>query len=97
MDKMAMIVYNEALDTEVMEALKSCALKNFTKILGVFGSGSASGFHLGNDVWPGRNNILYAACTQDQSRQLLSCVRELRKGLSREGIKAFVLPIEATT
>ncbi|MFH0763151.1 MAG: PG0541 family transporter-associated protein [Candidatus Omnitrophota bacterium] len=97
MDKMVMVVYNEALDMEVMEALENCALRNFTKILGAFGSGCASGFHLGTDVWPGRNNILYAACTEPQSRQLLSCVRELRKKISHEGIKAFVLPIEAAT
>ncbi|MDI6606323.1 MAG: hypothetical protein QME65_04200 [Candidatus Omnitrophota bacterium] len=97
MDKMVMVVYNEALDMEVMEALQNCALKNFSKVLGVFGCGTASGLHLGTDVWPGRNNILYVACREDQSRQLFSCVRELRKKLSHEGIKAFVLPVEAAT
>lgn len=97
MDRMVMIVYNEALDTEVMEALENCALKNFSKVREVFGRGDASGFHLGSDVWPGRNSILYAACTQEQSRQILSCVRELRKRFSHEGIKAFAMPIETAT
>jgi hypothetical protein len=31
--KMLMIVYNEALDNEVMEILESCVMKNYTKVL----------------------------------------------------------------
>lgn len=92
--QMIMIVYNEAIDDEVMELLANCALKNYTKILGAFGKGDTSGTHLGNDVWPGRNNILFIASTECATQQLLSCIRELRKKLGREGLKAFVLPIE---
>lgn len=90
MIKMVMVVYNEAIDDEVMEALGNCSLENYTKINGVFGRGAASGIHLGNDIWPGRNNILYAACPEAQAKQLLSVVKELRKKLDKEGIKAFV-------
>lgn len=95
--KMVMVVYNEAMDMEVMEVLESCAMKNYTKISGVFGRGTASGTHLGNDVFPGRNNILYVACEEKQAEQLLSCVKELRKEFGHEGIKAFILPIEDLT
>jgi hypothetical protein len=94
---MVMLVYNEAIDREVMEVLENCALKNYTKLTGVFGSGAASGIHEGNDIWPGRNNILYVVCDEKQAMQLLSYVKELRKKLSKEGIKAFVLPIEEIT
>jgi hypothetical protein len=92
--KMVMIVYNEALDDEVMEVLGNCAMKNFTKLAGAFGKGEASGMHMGNDIWPGRNNILYVACAEPQAKQMLSCVKDLRKSLGREGLKAFVLPLE---
>ena len=95
--KMVMVVYNEAMDMEVMEVLENCAMKNYTKITGVFGRGSASGTHLGNDIFPGRNNALYIACEENQAKQILSCVKELRKKLSHEGIKAFVLPLEELT
>ena len=95
--KMVMIAYNEAIDDEVMGALKSCAVENYTKIAAAFGKGLTSGVHLGNDIWPGRNNILYAACEEKQARQVLACVRELRKKLGAEGIKAFLLPIEEIT
>ncbi len=95
--KMVMIAYNEAIDAEVMEILANCGLKNYTKITGTFGRGSTSGTHLGNDIWPGRNNILYIACEEKQAQQILSCIKELRKKLGKEGIKAFVLPVEEVT
>ena len=91
---MVMVVYNEALDMEIMEVLEKYALKNYTKIPGVFGSGATSGIHLGNDIWPGRNNILYVACEEQKVKEILSGVRELRKNLGKEGVKAFVLPLE---
>lgn len=92
--KMVMVVYNEAVDQEVMEILEGCAMKNYTKVLGVYGRGATSGTHLGDDIWPGRNNILYVACDEAQARQMLSCAKELKKKIGREGIKAFLLPIE---
>lgn len=97
MNKMAMIIYNEAIDEEAMEILDRCGLKNYTKITAAFGRGTTSGIHLGNDIWPGRNNILYVACEEKQARQILSYVRELRKKLGSEGVKAFILPLEETT
>ena len=95
--KMIMIAYNEAIDAEVMEVLKNCGLKNYTKLTDVFGSGATSGIHEGNDIWPGRNNLLYVACEERAAQQLLIYVKELRKKLGKEGIKAFVLPVEEIT
>ncbi len=94
---MVMVTYNEAIDAEVMEVLANCGLQNYTKVMGTFGRGSTSGTHLGNDIWPGRNNILYIACEEKQTQHLLSCIKELRKKLGKEGIKAFVLPLEEIT
>jgi hypothetical protein len=94
---MVIISYNEAIDMEVMEALQNCNLKNYTKITGVYGRGTTSGAHLGNDIWPGRNNLLYVVCEEKPARQMLACVSELRKKLGREGIKAFILAVEDLT
>ncbi len=95
--KMIMIAYNEALDDEVTEVLEGCVMKNYTKIPAVFGKGSTSGTHLGTEIWPGRNNLLYVACEDKQAKQMLSCIKELRKKLGHEGIKAFVMPVEELT
>lgn len=93
--KMVMISYNEAIDAEVMEILEKSGAKNYSKVLATFGRGTTSGIHLGNDIWPGRNNILYIACEQIQARQLLLYVEELHKGnIGKEGIKAFIWDIE---
>lgn len=94
---MVMISYNEAVDTEVMEVLSSCGLESYTKVAGVFGKGAVSGAHLGTDIWPGKNNILYIACEEEKARQLISCVREMRDKIGKEGVKAFLLPVEETT
>ena len=95
--KMVMVSYNEAIDAELMEALANCGLENYTKIMGTFGKGVTSGTHLGNDIWPGRNNILYIACEEKEAKEILSRIEELRKKLGKEGIKAFVLPVEEAT
>ena len=97
MMKMVMIAYNEAIDAEVTEVLTNCGLKNYTKLTGVFGSGAASGIHEGNDIWPGRNNLLYIVCEERPAQQMLICVEKLRKKLGKEGIKAFILPVEDLT
>ena len=94
---MAMIAYNEAIDDEVMEVLAGCVLTNYTKLTKSFGKGTTSGTHLGNDIWPGLNNILYVACKDDEAKRLMACVRSLRAKLGREGIKAFIMPIEEAT
>jgi hypothetical protein len=94
---MVMIVYNEAVDAEVMEVMENCVMKNYTKVTGVFGKGTHSSTHEGNDIWPGRNNILYVACEDKQAKQMMSCVKELRKSLAQEGIKAFLMPLEEIT
>ena len=95
--KMVIIAYNEAIDMEVMEEMGKCNLKNYTKVIGVFGRGETSGTHLGNDIWPGRNNILYVACEEKEAQQILSRVKELRKKIGHEAAKAFLLPLEEMT
>jgi hypothetical protein len=95
--KMVMVSYNEAVEFEVMDSLAKCALKNYTKITNTYGSGLTSGTHLGNDIWPGKNSILYVACEDKEAKELLSRIKELRNTLGREGIKAFLMPLEDMT
>ena len=94
---MVMISYNMAIDDEVMEVLTNCALKSYTKITDVYGKGDASGTHLGNDIWPGLNNMLLASCPDADAKQLMVCIRKLRERLGSEGVKAFVMPVEEIT
>lgn len=95
--KMVMISYNEAIDVEMLEVLNSCGMKYYTKITGTFGSGQTSGVHLGTDIWPGRNNMLFIACDDKQAPVLMDRVKELRSSLGQEGVKAFVMPLDSLT
>ena len=95
--RMVMITYNEAIDMEIMEALEKSGLKNYTKIEGAFGKGAGSGTHLGSDIWPGRNNILYVACREEEVKRIFLCIKELRGKLGKEGVKAFSWNLEEVT
>lgn len=92
--KLILITYNMAIDEEVLEVLGHCGLENYTKWQRVLGKGSLSDPHLGTSVWPGENNVLAVVCEDNKAKDLLSCIKELRKRLGKEGVKAFVLPVE---
>jgi nitrogen regulatory protein PII len=95
--KMVLIVYSEALDEEVMQALRVGAASGYTKWTRVLGDGHSSGPHLGTNIWPKANNVLAVVAEDDQVGPLVECVRALRTELGAEGVKAFVLPVEAVT
>ena len=95
--KMLMLIFNEAIDEEVLELLESCKLDTYTRINAVSGKGRSSGTHLGTDIWPGRNNTLLLAVADDKVQPALNGIRELRKTLGAEGVKAFVWNLEAAT
>jgi len=95
--KMVMVTYNEAIDVEIMELLNGCGLANYTKVTRVYGKGTTSGTHLGDQIWPGLNYILYVACDDTQAKQVVFGVTNLRKSLGKEGVKAFVMPLEQIT
>ena len=95
--KMVMVTYNEAIDVEVMEVLEGCGLADYTKVTRVSGKGKTSGTHLGNQIWPGQNNILWVACDDAQAKQFAFGITNLRKTLGKEGVKAYVMPLEQIT
>ena len=95
--KMVMVAYSEATDSEVMEVLEHCAIKSYTKIPSVYGKGETSGTHMDDDIWPGKNNLLIVACDDSAAKHIIACVTELRKVLGKEGVKAFVMPLEEMT
>jgi nitrogen regulatory protein PII len=95
--KMILIAYNQALDEEVMHALRESGLENYTKWTGVLGNGSTSGPHLATHVWPKANNVVAVAADDGSVEPLLERIRKLRAELGAEGVKAFVLPIEKLT
>ncbi|MDY6879174.1 MAG: PG0541 family transporter-associated protein [Desulfatiglans sp.] len=95
--KLVMIAYNEAMDSAVDRMLERAGVEGFTKWTKTYGQGRSSGPHLGTHVWPKTNNVLAVAVDEGMAEKLLDGVRDLRKDMSGQGIKAFVLPCDAVT
>ena len=95
--KMVFIMYNIAINDEVMEVLKGVGIKEYTRWEQAAGCGKTSGPHLGNHVWPAVNSVLAVAVEDNKKDKLMERIKELRQKLGKEGIKAFVLPVEEMT
>jgi len=95
--KLVLVVYNEAVDDEVLEVLEKVSVESYTKWTKVLGRGERSGPHLMTHVWPKANHVLAAVADDDTAAKLLDGVRELRGRLGREGIKAFSWQVEDAT
>jgi len=89
-----LVIYNEALDEDVLSSLEKCGIPHFTKWQKVLGKGQISEPHLDTSVWPGVNNVCAAVVENKLVPVVLAKIKELRVSLGREGIKAFVLPVE---
>jgi len=95
--KLVIICYNVAIHEEALEILKEVGIQSYTRFEEVQGVGKLSGPHLGTHIWPVVNSVLVVAVEDDKKTQLIERIKELRKKLGKEGIKAFVLPIEEMT
>ena len=95
--KMVFIMYNIAIHEEVMEILRVAGVEEYTRWEKATGCGKTSGPHLGTSVWPAINSVMAVAVENDKKDKLINQIKELRKKLGKEGIKAFVLPLEEIT
>lgn len=93
--KMVLISYYVGIEEELMEVLSSLGIEGYTKWERALGSGRTSGPHLGTHIWPKTNAFLSIALEDLQASQLIKKVQELKTTpLGKEGIKAFLLPLE---
>lgn len=94
--KLVLLVYNVAISEEVMETLQKIGIKNYTKWDRVLGKGPISGPHFDSDIWPGVNSMLAIAVEDEKKDKIMAKVKELKskESIAREGIGAFVLPLE---
>ena len=92
--KMIFLSYSAGIDEEIADALADLGIKCYTKWQDVLGIGNTSGPHLGTHVWPKTNSFLGIAIEEEKVDGLLHKVRELKATFGKEGVKAFVLPLE---
>ena len=94
---MVIIIHNEGIETEVMELLTEFEIEGFTRWMKVQGKGKGSGPHLDTHIWPAINSVLAVAIEDDKKDRLIERIKEMRLKLGKEGIKAFVLPVDEVT
>ena len=89
---MVYIVYDRAIDEEVIITLDGLGLKYYTKWRDALGVGVHDP-HLGDHTWPGLNNVIMVVMDSEIKEKLLSLIRNLQKSFSAAGLRAFVVPV----
>ncbi len=94
MKKFVLIVYNTAIESKIMDTLENLGIKSWTRINRIQGIGTHSVPHLDSHIWPGINNVFLIGIEEEKGEELLEGIRKLKSIYLKEGIKAFVLPLE---
>lgn len=95
--KAVLIAHNEAIDKDVNEALDSVGISCFTKFTNVLGKGEISEPRLDTEVWPGTNYCTFVVTDPAKGKEIMDKIRQLRKKLGTEGLKAFMWEIDDVT
>jgi len=95
--KAVLIVHNVAIDEQVNEMLVSIGIDCYTKFTDTIGKGQLSEPHLNTDVWPGVNYGTFIVADHVKAGEIMENVRQMRKKLGSEGIKAFMWEVDDIT
>jgi len=86
------VMYDRAIDEEVLGALAECSVERFTRWHNATGVG-ASGPHLGDNVWPALNNVLLVVAEAEKKDEILRHIRALQEEFPFTGLRAVVVPV----
>jgi hypothetical protein len=89
---MVLIAYDRAVDEELMEVIVGLDIEYYTKWKDALGVGRHDP-HLGDDVWPGLNNVVMTVVDEDMKSRLVGRLRELQARFASVGLRAFVVPV----
>ena len=92
--KMFLIIYGEAADEDVIAALKNAGIRAYTKMVEARGEGMESEPKLGTHFWPGKNNVLLMAVSDQEVHKISEAIRAIKAEHPRAGIQSFLLPME---
>ena len=93
MDRIAVfVIYDRALDDEVLASLAECSLERFTRWHNATGVGT-TGPHLGDNVWPALNNVLLVVTEEARRSEVLKRIRALQEEFPYTGLRAVVVPV----
>lgn len=89
------IVYDQAYNTEVIDALEELSCRGYTMWHDVAGRGTATGQpHEGSHAWPVMNNSVMTFVDDDKVDDILAMIRQKDEETPDLGLRAFVWNIE---
>lgn len=86
------IVYNNAVDTEIVELVKQNA-SGYTKFISVQGEGNKEP-NLGTHIWPSINNCIMVALENTKEKNIAKAVDKLKKEFPGIGISIFTTELK---
>jgi hypothetical protein len=92
--KMFLIVYCSASDEDIIEIFKKAGVREYTKMEEAHGVGTDTEPKLGTHCWPGENNVLFVAVSDEKVSLIINLLRQIKIEHPRSGIKGFILPME---
>jgi nitrogen regulatory protein PII len=92
--KAILVICAPALEGAVMGALARNGGSRYTKLPYLLGEGGHSEPHLDNHVWPGSNMGVLVVAEDDNIKKMVEAIKAIKKEHLKDGVKAFVLPIE---
>ncbi len=93
--KAVFIIFNQAYYESVISILEYCNIHGFTHQEDVRGRGSHTGEpHFGSHAWPTLNHSIWTMIDQEKVEPLLTLLHRLDKKTEKQGLRAFVLPVE---
>lgn len=93
--KSIFIVYDQAYNMEVVDALEEIGCRGMTMWQDIAGRGSATGDpHLGNHAWPTMNNAVMTFVPDEKVDEILAIVKAMDEESPALGLRAFVWNIE---
>ena len=93
-DVMVFIVYDRAIDEEVLDLLEGMDIAYYTKWRDALGVGRHDP-HLGDEIWPGLNNVVMVVIAEEKKDIFLDLVKSLQASFPSVGLRAFVVPVLA--
>jgi nitrogen regulatory protein PII len=92
--KTVLVICAPALEGLVMEALAGNGGSRYTKFPYLLGEGGHSEPHLDNHVWPGSNVGIFVATEDENIKKIVEAIKKIKSEHQKDGVKAFVIPIE---
>jgi hypothetical protein len=87
--KMYLIVYGEwRRDEGVIAALKALGIHGYTKMVEARGEGTETEPKLGTHFWPGKNNVLLMAVSDEEVARINERLRGLKEEHPRAGVRS---------